>query len=153
MNHDGQMSLRYGDLVDRPTFASEDERREAWFAHRDELMRDCGAGQRPAGWWDFESPIPRPRDRDYAAAALYEAGLLTDDEASSLTARWLRDFARAQAPGFAYCAGFAKPSDTTATWLKGAAARRAHYRWAGIPRALIREWTAQRRHRGRTIAR
>jgi hypothetical protein len=49
-----------------------------------------------------------------------------------------------------YCVGFTKPSDTTSTWLKGEAAKRAHLKWAGVPRALIRKWTAERRRRRRT---
>jgi hypothetical protein len=101
-------------------------------------------------WWDYESPIPYP-GRDYAAATLYEAGLLTEGEISELTARWREDFERAQEPGFGLCIGFAKPSDPVATWLEGNAARRAHYRWAGIPRDLLKRWTAQHRHRSKTI--
>jgi hypothetical protein len=70
-----EMSLRYGELAERPAFAGEEERRAAWFHHRDRLLRHCSGGQRPAGWWDYESPAPRPRDRDYEAAVLFEAGL------------------------------------------------------------------------------
>ena len=35
--------------------------------------------------------------------------------------------------------------------LEGAIARRAHYRWAGIPRELLKEWTTHRRRRVKTI--
>jgi hypothetical protein len=134
-------SLQYGDL------------RAAWFHHRDRLLRHCSHGQRPAAWWDFESPVPRPPDRDYAPATLYEAGLLTEGELAELTAGWRRDFERAQDLRFTFCIGFAKPGDLVATWLKGAPARKALYRWSGIPKALVREWTAQRRRRGKAIRR
>jgi hypothetical protein len=59
------MSLRYGELAERPAFAGEEERRAAWFHHRDRLLQHCSHGRRPAGWWDFESPVPYPRDGDY----------------------------------------------------------------------------------------
>ena len=151
--HEAEMSLRYGELAERPAFAGEEERRAAWFHHRDRLLQHCSHGRRPAGWWDFESPVPYPRDGDYAAAALFEAGLLTEGGIAELMARWREDFERAQAPGFTYCAGFARPSDTTATWLEGEPAKRAHLKWAAVPRSLIRKWTAERRRRHRTVVR
>jgi hypothetical protein len=110
----------------------------------------CNGGRRPAGWWEFESPIPYP-GRDYAQAALYEAGLLTEGEVAELISRWRRDFERAQDPGFTYCVGFAKLGNTTATWIQGEAARKALYRWSGIPKALLRKWTAERRRRGKIV--
>jgi hypothetical protein len=64
---------------------------------------------------------------------------------------WRRDFERAQQPGFKFCIGHAKPGDTFASWLEGEPAKRAHLKWAGVPRALIRKWTAERRRRGKTI--
>jgi hypothetical protein len=151
LSHDAEMSLRYGKLASRPGFASAEERKAAWFAHRDELLQHCHSGQRPAGWWDYESPIARPRNRSYREAALYEAGLLTDGEVDELVATWREQFERAQAPGFMFCVGFAKPGDRVATWLEGKAARRAHYRWAGIPRELLKRWTRERRRRSKTI--
>jgi hypothetical protein len=48
--------------------------------------------------------------------------------------------------------GHGKEGDTFATWLKGAAAKRAHYRWAGIPSSLIRKWTEERQRREQVIA-
>jgi hypothetical protein len=143
-------SLQYGDLPGRPAFADDEERRAAWFHHRDRLLRHCSHGQRPAGWWDFESPVPRPRDRDYAAATLFEAGLLTESEIAELTATWRRDFERAQDLRFAFCVGFARPGDLVSSWLKGAPARKQLYRWSGIPKALVRKWTRERRRRQRT---
>jgi hypothetical protein len=149
LDHDQELSLRYGDLPEGPAFAGEEERRAAWFHHRDKLLMHCNAGQRPAGWWDYECPITRPRDRDYDEAALFEAGLLTEGEISELMIRWRRDFEQAQDPRFTYCVGFAKPSDPGATWLHGEPAKRAHLKWAGVPRALIRKWNAERKRRGK----
>jgi hypothetical protein len=150
LTHETEMSLRYGEIAGRPAFADAEERKAAWFAHRDVLLRHCRGGQRPAGWWEFESPIPYP-GRDYAQAALYEAELLTEREVAELTAMWRRDFERAQDPRFTYCVGFAKPGDTTASWLEGAPARHALYWWSGIPRDLLKRWTREWRRRDRTI--
>jgi hypothetical protein len=75
-------SLQYGDLPGRlGAFADDEERRAAWFHHRDRLLRHCRHGQRPAAWWDFESPVPRPRDRDYAPATLFVGRLIDCDRA------------------------------------------------------------------------
>jgi hypothetical protein len=82
---------------------------------------------------------------------LWEAGLLTDEERIELEQAWRECFEQAQQPGFQHCIGHAKPADTFATWLKGAAAKRAHYKWAGIPRELLRRWTEERRRRSETI--
>ena len=142
LSHEAEMDLRYGDLPKRPAFADAEERKAAWFAHRDVLLRHCRGGQRPAGWWDYESPFPYP-GRDYAAAALFEAELLTEEERAELLARWRDDFERAQDPGFRF--------RTTSTWLDGVAARRAHYRWSGIPRDLLKRWTREHRRRGKRI--
>jgi hypothetical protein len=150
LSHEEALSLRYGDLPERPAFAGAEERRAAWFHHRDRLLQHCNHGQRPAAWWSYESPVPYP-GRDYAAATLWENGLLTSTEVTELTARWRSAFERAQDPGFMYCVGFTRPSDTVATWLDGKVARKAHYRWSGIPRGLLKRWTAQRRRRSRTI--
>jgi hypothetical protein len=151
LSHEAEMSLRYGDLPERRAFAGAEERRAAWFAHRDELLLHCHAGKRPAGWWDYECPIRRPRNHDYQEAALYEAGLLAESEVDELVATWRSAFERAQAPRFMFCVGFVKSGATTATWLEGKAARRAHYRWAGIPRELLKRWTRERRRRSKTI--
>ena len=74
---------------------------------------------------------------------MYEAELLVESEVTELMARWWSEFERTQDPGFMFCAG--------AIWLKGEAARKAHLKWAGVPRALIRKWTSQRRRRSRTV--
>ena len=113
LNHAQDMSLTYGDLPGREAFASYQARREAWLRHRDELLRYCVAGQRPQAWWDYDSPVPYP-GRDYAGAALYEAGLLSESELATLMAKWREEFEKAQVPGFMYCLGFVKPRDTSA---------------------------------------
>jgi hypothetical protein len=146
LNHEEHLSLQYGDLPGRSAFAGEEARRAAWFHHRDRLLQHCSHGKRPAAWWDFECPIRRPRDRDYEEAALFEVGLLAESEISELLARWRSEFERAQQPGFMYCIGFARPGDRVATWLEGPPARKALYRWSGIPKALVREWMAQRQN-------
>src|SRR4051812_4355708 len=142
LSHEAETSLRFGGIAGRPAFGGEEERRAAWFHHRDVLLRHCCGGQRPAGWWDYESPFPYP-GRDYAAASLFESGLLTEGEVAELTTWWRKDFERAQDPGFTF--------RTTSTWLDGAAARRAFYRWSGIPRELLLQWTREHRRRGKTI--
>ena len=70
----------------------------------------------------------------------YEAGLLQEDERAELVAEWREQFEKAQAAGFWFCLGSGRS-------LKGAPARRAHYKWADIPPKLVR----QRRKRGKTI--
>ena len=63
-------------------FKDEQERRAAWFAHRDPLMGYIGKdsapgffsqrglpwGARPHGWWSYESPGPRRRIRTDSGA-------------------------------------------------------------------------------------
>jgi hypothetical protein len=152
LNHAQDMSLTYGDLPGREAFASDEERRATWLRHRDELLRYCAAGQRPQAWWDFESPVPYP-GRDYAAAVLFENDLLSEQELRQLLTRWREEFEKAQVAGFRYCVGFVNRCDATATWLEGAAARRARFKWAGIPRELLKEWTAERRRRNQATRR
>ena len=147
LSHAQEMALWLGELRGRPAFCNEEERRELWFRHRDRLLALCGPGRRPAGWWLYESPIRRPTNHDYESAALYEAGLLTKEESVQVVAMWREQFERAQAPDFAHCIGHAKPGDTFASWLYGTAAKRAHYRWAGIPHSLVRKWAVKRRRR------
>src|SRR5262249_61192640 len=126
-------------------FASDDARRAAWFRHRDWLMARCARfGWRPAGWWDFQSPVSRPRDPCYDRAVLWAAGLLSHEERRLLQSGWRKDFEAAQERGFT---GIAAPGAI----LKGEAARQAWYRNYGIPRQLLRRWTKGGRRRERTI--
>jgi hypothetical protein len=139
-------SLELGGCFD-DEFASDEERRAAWERHRNELLAESRAGIRPQAWWDYESPIPRPADGDLETPALYKAGLLSDAEIAELMPWWREQYDEAQEPGFEYCIGTAKPGDTFASWIKGAAAKRAQYRWAGIPRAIIKRFDTKRRKR------
>jgi hypothetical protein len=100
-------------------------------------------GKRPQAWWEFESPVAFPRDSRRAQAVLYENDLLTEQEKTELEADWRREFGRAEALDW-YCLG---PN----RFLTGEEARRAHLKWAGIPRSLLKRWDAERRRRGRTI--
>lgn len=129
-------------------FSTWDEYRAGWERFRHILMAQLEWGFRPAAWWDFDAPIRRPRDHDYDEAALWEAGLLTPEERTQLEARWRQHFNDANEPDWVgYCIGHAKPGDTFATWLHGDEGRRAHYKWAGLPRPLIKKWTAEHKRR------
>lgn len=139
-----QLDLDYGPDDHRPGFRDEDERRAAWIRHRDWLMARCRHGFRCDAWWTFEAPIARPSDNDYERAALWEAGLLSDEERAELEDEWREEFELAQAPNFMCCIGPSK-------LLVGPAARRAALRSAGIPHALIKCWSAARRRRAKTI--
>ena len=85
----------------------------------DYLMQLCHHPGRPAGWWDYSSPTPRPSNHERDEAVLYEAHLLDAEEETALMAR--KQFERAQEPNFGVCVGPNRP------WLKGAATKRAHY--------------------------
>ena len=140
-NSDQEMALWLGHPPD--AFADEDERRELWERHRDRLM-DLFAmrGRRPVAWWRYDSPIPYP-GYDLERSALYEAGLLGEQEREQLVAEWREEYERAQAPGFGFCAGM-RPDGSGALWLTGQAAREAHHAWADIPTSLIAQWRAER---------
>jgi hypothetical protein len=129
-------------------FASDDERRAAWIRDRDRLlaMFSSGPGRRPQAWWRYDAPTAGVRwpGLDRERSTLYQAGLLDEAEKAELEADWRREFDDAQDPDFWICLG---PGEI----LEGAAARRAHYREADIPRELIRKWTAERRRQVKTI--
>jgi hypothetical protein len=142
---DQEMDLWLGPFLPQ-AFASPEERRAAWFEHRDHLMAMfAGPGKRLMAWWQYEAPIPWP-GLDRQASTLYAAGLLAEAEKAELEADWRREFDAAQASDFWICLG---PDES----LEGATARRVHYREADIPRDLIRKWSAARRRQVRTIRR
>jgi hypothetical protein len=141
-------SLTIGDAAFPGEFASDEERRAAWERNRDELLTEW-AGKRPAAWWEYDAEIERPKDADLETQVLYAAGLLSSAEIAELMPEWREQYDKAQEPNFQHCIGTAKPGDTFATWLKGPAAKRAHYKWAGIPRGIVKQWDAERRKRGR----
>jgi hypothetical protein len=154
LNHWQENVLRYGP-EDRWDDAFPDEAavQEAWAANRERILSSYNWGRRPWAWWAYDSTIPYPRDPDYAEARLYESGQLSEEERAQLVARWREHFDKAQEPGFSYCIGHLRPGDSFATWLEGPAAQRALYKWAGIPRTLLREWKAQHRRRQKVIRR
>jgi hypothetical protein len=144
LSHGQRMFLLYGP-ADRwdDAFADEREVREAWNQHRAHILSTYRSGRRPWAWWALESAISFP-GYDRERAVLFEAELLGEEERAELEAEWRQAFEKAQAPDFWLCLGPGRH-------LYGAPARRRHYRWADIPRSLLKEWTAERRRRGKTI--
>jgi hypothetical protein len=134
-----EMELWLGPLHHGSAFDSRDELQQAWLKHRDKVMATWAKhGKRPAGWWEFEAPFPRPFEHE--ASALYEAGLLGDAERAELVSRWRREFLRTYEPNFFFCEG-------PGCILEGVAARQAHYEWADIPFALVEQWVEERQRR------
>ena len=144
LSHEQEMVLQYG-AKERwaEAFATEEEYRDAWIRNRDRLLAGYRNGRRPAAWWTLESPIPFP-GYERQQSVLYEAGLLTEPERAALVDWWREQFERGWGPHFFFC-------DGPGRFFEGAVGRRKHYDWADIPHELVREWTAQRRRRGRTI--
>ena len=107
-------------------FETREELEDAWKRGRDRVMAEHGRnGRRPLAFYEFEVPFAHPglvRER----STLWRAGVLADDERVELETYWRREFEHAEALG-------------------DAAARRAHYRWADIPRSLLKQWKAERR--------
>jgi hypothetical protein len=118
LSYGQRMFLLYGP-ADRwnDAFADDGEVCEAWKAHRAHILSHYQHGRRPMAWWRFEAPIPYP-GYDKECAALFETGLLGEEEREQLVAQWFVHFTRAQDPRFTYCVGFAKPSDRVATGLR-----------------------------------
>ena len=126
-------------------FASAETRRAAWQLHRGRLVGVLASapGRRPQAWWEYEASIAWP-GYDRERSTLYAAGLLGEEEKAALEAEWRREFERGCDPDFVLCLG---PDEH----LTDAAARRALYRWADIPRQLVRQWTAERKRAAQTI--
>src|SRR5262249_4436261 len=133
-----RQELWLGPGHDGSTFDNPQALRDAWTANRGEVMRLFATnGRRPMGWWQYESPIPWP-GYFRQQSALYDAGLLADEEKIALEHRWRAEFERAHGPDFSYTAA---PGEI----LHGAAARKAHLDWADVPHSLRRQWQAARR--------
>jgi hypothetical protein len=142
-----EQDLRYGGPR---AFASEEERRAAWQRCRNQMMATDRYGKRPAAWWDYDAPAPRPEEGE--EAVLYEHQLLDEQETAELAAFWRHEFERVFAPGWpGHCIGHKRSTDTFATWIEGARGRQAHWRWAGIPQKIIKEWLTERRRRDKAI--
>jgi hypothetical protein len=144
LSHEQEMVLQYGGEERwADAFATEEEYRDAWARNRDRLLAGYRHGRRPAAWWTLESPIPFP-GYERQGSALFEANLLEPEERAALGDWWREEFAKAWEPHFFHC-------DGPGRLFEGAVARRKHYAWADIPNELVKQWTAQRERRGRTI--
>jgi hypothetical protein len=145
LNHGQRMFLLYGPADQwADAFADEREVREAWEQHRARILGHYRRGRRPWGWWQFEAGELRYPGYDREQAVLFEAGLLAPEERAELVTDWRREFERAQAADFWICLGPGRS-------LKGAPARRQHYKWADVPRELLLRWTRERRRQGKAI--
>ena len=118
---------------------------ERWLKHKDRIMASTRAGSRPEEWWAYEKQMPQPRDLGDERITLIEMAELTETELAELMPEWREEYEKANEPNFSYCTGDG--------WLRGEAAKRAQYRWAGIPPALIKKWDAERKRRAKTIRR
>ena len=99
--------------------------RERWLRHREVMMQWAHAGHRPQEWWVYEKQMPRPEQE---TNALYEMGELSEAELAELMPDWREHYEQAQKPNFSHCIGHKSHGDTFASWIKGPAARKAHYR-------------------------
>jgi hypothetical protein len=115
-------------------FASREELVDAWQRARERLMAMSNPGRRPAAFYEIEHPGVR-RSYDTERSDLWRKGLLTAEETVTLEREWKAEFAKAQADNFLV-------NDGSGELLRGDCARQAHYRWADIPRELIRRWEA-----------
>jgi hypothetical protein len=142
--HAQEMFLQFGpDPRWAGAFGSEGECRAAWMRERDELLAGYPPGRRPQAWWHFDAGELGFPGLDREQSALWEAKVLSEEERAALVRGWRREFERAQAPDF-WLSGSGRI-------LRGAAARRAHYRWADIPRDLLKRWTRERRRQRKMI--
>jgi hypothetical protein len=124
-------------------FASDEDRRAAWFRYgRDRLMPHFSSGRRPQAWWRYEAKLPYP-GIDRERSVLYVEGQLTEAEARELLKFWRAEFERANAPDFVF--------HWNGRLLRGAVARRAHYSWADVPLEEAVTWTRERRRAARAI--
>src|ERR671914_223358 len=86
-----RMNLELGFLSQQPIevqFANEEERREAWERHRDELLEHRREGRRPDAWWCYDAPDwPEGAEtRDQALSFLGD-----DADRAQLRDEWLLD--------------------------------------------------------------
>jgi hypothetical protein len=70
-------------------FKSEEERREAWIDHRDELLAKCWGGRRPGAFWHYDRPdIDSQRIKDEEdVQLLYRMNMLTEVDIEQLKER------------------------------------------------------------------
>lgn len=123
----------YGAPGDASAFETAERAHRYWIENRARLMPLLAVGgRRPVGWWRFEADLDYP-GRDLERSTLFEAGMLGAEEEAELLADWRREFERGHGPNFFHCA--------SGKILRGEAARRAHFKWADIPPALIEAWS------------
>jgi hypothetical protein len=96
---------------------------QRWRKHRTQLL--SAPGQRPVEWWCYEKGFDEPSSPGEEAALLYELGELSVREFEQLLVWWTDDFEQAQK---------LEPQQ-----------REERYRWAGIPKAVVRRLTAKAR--------
>jgi hypothetical protein len=114
-------------------FADKTEVLAAWAQHHEAILaRYQGSGRRPWGFRAIDRPDIAWRGYSKERSTLFEAGLLTEQERSELVNFWRAEFQKAQQ----------RLDDE---------GRRKHYRWADIPRSLLREWKRERRRRQKLI--
>jgi hypothetical protein len=145
LNHWQENVLRYGPQ-DRWDDAFPDAAavQEAWEYHRQRILPGYRHGHRPWAWWEFDAPPGLDYDYDREQSTLYEAGLLGEEEKAELLAWWRKQYDHAWSAHFFHCDGPGKI-------FEGPVGRRKHFKWADIPRGLLREWNAERRRRGKVI--
>ena len=77
------LELLLGPNEERSDFNSDEQRREAWREHSEELMPMVDPGSRPWAWWQYDAPEPTlPRESDVLYLA--RCGLLTGAEQTRL---------------------------------------------------------------------
>jgi len=135
-------------------FETFEDYQAGWERFRAQLTEEFNWGKRAQAWWDFDAPelgARQPHDSSYEAATLWEHDLLSPEEHTQLEKRWRDDFEDCHRPDWlGYCSGYDEQR-RCALWIKGDAARQAHFKWAGIPKALVKRWTKQRDRRAKTI--
>jgi hypothetical protein len=144
LNHAQEMTLRFGLEPRWDAFRTAADHHDAWLRNRDHMLASYRHGRRPMAWWRFEAGSLKYPGYDREQSTLYEAGLLAKEEAAELVAWWREQFEWAHGPHFFHCEGPGR-------FFYGAPGRRRHFKWADIPRELLKQWTAQRRRRGKTI--
>lgn len=60
---------------------TDEQRKQAWFDHRDELLYSLNPGTRPEAFWDYEQ---KRLLHESNAQALFRLGLLTPEELETL---------------------------------------------------------------------
>ena len=86
------LELSESGLEPESPFGSDEERRIAWLAHRDELLEGNRPGSRPGAWWYYDAPEGAPDRDDYRGG--YDGVLnkiVPDDEGDLITAEFELD--------------------------------------------------------------